>query len=117
MAVGLERAHAQILGQGQGLLVVGFGLCDIRGIATCGDLTKQAQSPCFESASLLGARERKRALSLGNRLLHAAGQQIALTQASDKERMPGQVSRVAARPSACSSSGSASAIRPDSAYP
>jgi hypothetical protein len=29
MAVGLERAHAQFFGQG--LLVVGFGLCDIRG--------------------------------------------------------------------------------------
>jgi hypothetical protein len=26
MAGGLERAHAKLLGQGQGLLVVGFGL-------------------------------------------------------------------------------------------
>ena len=29
VAVGLERAHAEFLGQGQGLLVVGFGLCGI----------------------------------------------------------------------------------------
>ena len=33
VAVGLERAHAELLGQGQGLLVVGFGL---RGIGRIG---------------------------------------------------------------------------------
>jgi hypothetical protein len=31
VAVGLERAHAQLVGQGEGLLVVGFGLCDSGG--------------------------------------------------------------------------------------
>ena len=30
VAVRLERAHAQLLGEGEGLLVVGFGLRDIR---------------------------------------------------------------------------------------
>ena len=33
VAVGLERAHAQLLGQGEGLAVVGFGRLDLRGIA------------------------------------------------------------------------------------
>ena len=32
VAVGLERAHAEFLGQGQGLLVVGLGLRGIGGI-------------------------------------------------------------------------------------
>ena len=31
MAVGLEWAHAQLLGQGEGLPVVGFSLCALRG--------------------------------------------------------------------------------------
>ena len=29
VAVGLERAHAECVGQSQGLLIVGLGLCDI----------------------------------------------------------------------------------------
>src|SRR5262249_24061596 len=29
VAVGLERAHAELIGQGQGLLIVGFGLRDL----------------------------------------------------------------------------------------
>jgi hypothetical protein len=33
VAVGLERAHAQLLGQGQGLLVVRFSLRDMGGSA------------------------------------------------------------------------------------
>jgi hypothetical protein len=32
VAVGLERAHAEFVGQGEGLLVVGFGLRDIGGV-------------------------------------------------------------------------------------
>ena len=31
MAVGLEGTHAQLLGHGEGLVIVGFGLCDIGG--------------------------------------------------------------------------------------
>src|SRR5262245_36127594 len=33
VAMRLERAHAQLLGQGEGLAVVGFGLLDIGGIS------------------------------------------------------------------------------------
>ena len=43
MAVGLERAHAELLGQGQGLLVVGFGLRDIGGIGVGLDDAKLVQ--------------------------------------------------------------------------
>ena len=31
--MGLERAHAELLGQSEGLPVVGFGLFDVRGMA------------------------------------------------------------------------------------
>jgi hypothetical protein len=40
--VGLERTHAQFLRQGQGLLVVGFGLCGIGGIGVGVDNAKLA---------------------------------------------------------------------------
>ena len=44
VAVGLERAHAQLSGQGEGLPVVDLGLLDLRGFVVRGDLTEQAQS-------------------------------------------------------------------------
>ena len=43
VAVGLERAHAELLGEGQGLLVVGFGLRDIRGVGVGLDDAKLVQ--------------------------------------------------------------------------
>ena len=43
MAVGLERAHAEFLGQGEGLVVVGFRLRDLRGFALRCDVAKEAQ--------------------------------------------------------------------------
>jgi hypothetical protein len=39
VTVGLQRAHAQFLGQG--LLVVGSGLVDVRRLATPGDLAEE----------------------------------------------------------------------------
>ena len=53
MAVGLERAHAQRLGQGQGLLVVDFGLCDIGGIGVGMKDAKLVQRVRFVLACLL----------------------------------------------------------------
>ena len=43
VAVGLERAHAEFLGQGEGLLVVGFGLLGIGGIGVGMDDAKLVQ--------------------------------------------------------------------------
>jgi len=41
--MGLEWAHTEFLGQSQGLLVVGFGMGDIRGLALRRDLTEEPQ--------------------------------------------------------------------------
>src|SRR5215475_6681634 len=38
VAVGLERTHAEFLSQGEGLMVVDFGLLDVRGRAMCCDV-------------------------------------------------------------------------------
>ena len=43
MAVGHEWAHAKLLGQGQGLLVVGFGLRNIGGVGVGLDNAKLVQ--------------------------------------------------------------------------
>ena len=43
MAVGLERAHAEFLGQGEGLLVMGFGLLDLRRVTRAPQSRQEAQ--------------------------------------------------------------------------
>jgi hypothetical protein len=43
MAVGLERAHADRLGQGEGLAVVALGRLDLRGAAVRGDVAEEPQ--------------------------------------------------------------------------
>ena len=38
----LQRAHANLLGQGESLAVLGGGLVDVWGLATHGDLAKES---------------------------------------------------------------------------
>src|SRR5262249_9387131 len=78
VAVGLERAHAEFGGQGEGLLVVISGLRDLRSIATSGDLPKEAQGIRLVAAFLVRTGMRQRPLSEGVRLLQATGQQLRL---------------------------------------
>ena len=53
MAVGQERAHAEFLGQGQGLLVVGFSLRGIGGVGVGMDDAKLVQRVRLVPAFLL----------------------------------------------------------------
>ena len=39
--MGLEWAHAQFVGQGEGFMVVGLGLLDLRRIAPCSNFAKE----------------------------------------------------------------------------
>jgi hypothetical protein len=50
VVVGLEWAHAESLSQGEGVLVAGFSLCHVWGIALCGDVAEEPQSPRLEAA-------------------------------------------------------------------
>jgi hypothetical protein len=43
VAVGLERPHAQLLGEAERMAVVGFGWCARRRLATCCNVAKEAQ--------------------------------------------------------------------------
>jgi hypothetical protein len=55
--VGLERAHAEFLGQGKGLAVVGFGWLDLRGLAPRRNVTEEAQGICLVATFLVCTSE------------------------------------------------------------
>ena len=73
VAVGHERPHAELLGQGEGLAVVGFRLRALRGLAPRRDLAKEAQCLRLVAAFLVRTGVRQRMLGEGVRLLQAAG--------------------------------------------
>ena len=87
VAVGQERAHAELLGQGEGLAVVGFGLLALRRLAPRRNLAEEAQGIRLVAAFLVLTGERQRALGEGVRLLQAAGQQLRLPQGETTERL------------------------------
>ena len=81
--MGLERAHTEFLGQGQGVLVVGFGLGNIRGMALCGDLTEKPERMGLVTAFLLRTEEpRARWASVSASSLLSARRYALLSQAT-----------------------------------
>ena len=77
MAVGLERAHAQFLGQGEGLAVVVFGLLDLRRLAPRGNVAEEAQGIACVAPFLVCTGQLRARSASAVRLLQAAGQQLA----------------------------------------
>ena len=62
--MGLERAHTQLLGQGEGLAVGGFGQLNLRRIALRVDDAEQPQGPRLLASPLqLAASARVRSAS------------------------------------------------------
>ena len=93
VAVGLERAHAELLGQGEGLAVVGFGLVALRRLAPRRNVAEEAQGIRLVAPFLVRTGERQRTLGEGVRLLQAAGQQLRLPQGETTERLNSYSSR------------------------
>jgi hypothetical protein len=60
--VGLERAHAEFLGQGEGLLVVGFCLFNLWRHAPCRNVTEEAQGIRLVATFLVLTGKRQRPL-------------------------------------------------------
>ena len=52
-----ERAHAELIGESQGLLVVRFSVPGVHGIAMQGDLAQNSETPRLGGLSLVVARE------------------------------------------------------------
>jgi len=69
MAVGHERAHAQLLGQREGLPVVGFGLLTLWGIATRCNVAEEVQGIRVVATFLVRTGDGQRPLGEGVRLL------------------------------------------------
>src|SRR6267378_5720393 len=78
VAVGLEGAHAQLLGQSEGLVVVHFGLRTLQGLAPRRDLAKEAQGIRLVDTLLVFTGECQGALGEGVCLLQAARQHLRL---------------------------------------
>ena len=78
VAVGLEWAHAELFGQGEGLVVMGGGCVDVRGSAMRGDLTEEAEGIRLGALLLVLTGERQRVLGEGMRLLQTASHQMRL---------------------------------------
>jgi hypothetical protein len=87
VALGLERAHAEFLGQGKTLLVVSFGLRALRGLAPRRNVAEEVQRIRLLATLLLRTGERQRAFSEGVRLLQATGQHLRLPQRETTERL------------------------------
>src|SRR5262245_7756427 len=72
VAVGLERAHAQLLGEGEGLAIVAGGGLALGGHLARRTLTQEPQGPGLGAAELVLAGEIARLRSALARLFQAA---------------------------------------------
>ena len=116
VAVGLERAHAELLGQGEGLAVVIFGLIAVRRLTPRRHVAEEAQGIRLVAAFLVRTGERQGALGEGVRLLQAPSQELRLPQGEATERLKATVSPAVVCSGACVRSGTASATRPARVY-
>src|SRR5215475_10649053 len=85
--MGCEGTHAQLLSQSEGLEVVDFGLCALRGIALRCNRTKEPQSVGFITPLLMRAGERQGSLGEGLRLHQVTAQHLHLPQWETTERL------------------------------
>jgi hypothetical protein len=83
VAVGHERAHAEFFGQGQGLLVVGFGLRDIGRVGVGMDDAKLVQRERLVPAFLLLPGQVERLARVLPGLLAASRQTTDLAEPCD----------------------------------
>jgi hypothetical protein len=67
-----ERAHAEFVSQGEGLMVVCLGLLGLRGIVSCRNVAEEAQGIRLVAALLALTGERQCLLSKAMGLLQAA---------------------------------------------
>jgi hypothetical protein len=78
VAVGLERTHAEFVGQGEGLAVVGYGLIACRRLTLRCNLAQEAQGIRLVAAFLVRTGEYQCLLGEGLRLLQAASEHLRL---------------------------------------
>ena len=89
MAVGQEWTHPQFVSQGEGLTVMGGGLVDVWGLATYGNVAKETVGMRLMATSCVGAGEFEEASGKRACLVHAADEQLCLTQFGERECLIG----------------------------
>jgi hypothetical protein len=82
VAVGGERAHAELVGPGEGLAVMSLRRLQIGRVGVGGDLAEEAQDPGLVATLLLLVREVEGAPGDRERVVPAAGQEMRLPEAS-----------------------------------
>ena len=87
MAVGLERAHAEFIRQGEGLLVMGCGLFGLRGRVLHGHLAEEPERIRLVSSLLVPASEFERLPGNAACVLPSPRNEIGLTQPGDPSWM------------------------------
>src|SRR5712664_506144 len=80
VAVGGERPHAEVAGQGQGLAVVTYRRLESRRIATGDDFTEQAKAPRLVPALLMVLRQGHGLLRTFQRVVEPALEQVCLAE-------------------------------------
>jgi len=78
VAVGLERTHAEGLGEGESLSIECLGLLDLGRLVMHGNLTEQMQGIGLVSTLLVILGEAEGMLSTFERILDVAGHKICL---------------------------------------
>src|SRR5262245_21004505 len=87
VAVALERAHAQRVGPGKGLLEGGFGLGNMGRVASRVDLAEETQGICLQPLVLVRTGECQRLCGEGLRLLQVASLYLRLPKGETTERL------------------------------
>src|SRR5215213_7330502 len=87
VAVGRERAHAQLVGEGEHLMVVALGLLDVRRLGARGDLAEQPERPRLVASFLVVPRVHKSTPRSLSRLFWPTGQQICFAEPGDLSRI------------------------------
>src|SRR5947207_8218638 len=83
--MGQEWTHAQFVSQGEGLAVMGCGLVDVWGLATCGNVAEETVGMRLIAAPCVGAGEFEEAFGKRARLVPAADEQVCLAQLGECE--------------------------------
>src|SRR5437879_5883921 len=96
VAVGDKWAHAEFVGQGEGLAVAGFSPLAFWKFAPRCNRTKEPQGIGLVAAFLVCTGERLRLLGEGVRVLQAASQHVCFPQGKTTERLRVDVCRCCA---------------------
>ena len=88
--MGLERAHAQLLGQGQGPAVVDCRWLALGGLVMHSDVAEEVECPSLVASAPVRLGERVRLCGKGVRVIETPGQQAGVAQPDTGQGLKGR---------------------------